>query len=245
MLASLKSDFSQDQNEKCVRLMNEKDAILVKYEKIKKNFKELESSSSRTISQLEIEKSSLNEKVTALESKNLETEVRLNSGVKNLKMQLEQLKESNDIDKKSLTSEIEKYRSLNLQIESEKSELMTNYEKDRVLWEGKFEFLNEQKDQAKGELDEAVKKFDVTLGHLKRAKNNQELEKEETLNDMMNSMKKKHSEQINTWQENHKRSVDKYEEKILRLEEELKKINDQLLLDNHGRMGKQVIFKNY
>lgn len=40
-------------------------------------------------------------------------------------------------------------------LDNEKHELNTSYERDKVLWEGKFSFLQQQKEQAKSDLIEA------------------------------------------------------------------------------------------
>lgn len=48
-------------------------------------------------------------------------------------------------------------------MEKEYSEIQSSYERDKALWEGKFNFLEQQKDQAKQDLQEATKKFEMTL----------------------------------------------------------------------------------
>lgn len=62
-------------------------------------------------------------------------------------MQILQIKESYSLEKKALLNETDKYKNLNLQLEQDKNELITNYEKDKALWEGKFHFFEQQKDQ--------------------------------------------------------------------------------------------------
>lgn len=37
-------------------------------------------------------------------------------------------------------------------MEEERDSLLSNYEKDKILWEGKFDFLTQQKEQAKADL---------------------------------------------------------------------------------------------
>jgi len=45
------------------------------------------------------------------------------------------------VEKKCLLAELEKLKSQNVQLDNEKHELNTLYERDKVLWEGKFSFL--------------------------------------------------------------------------------------------------------
>jgi hypothetical protein len=58
-------------------------------------------------------------------------------------------------------------------LEQEKSETNATYEREKALWEGKFHFLEQQKEQAKQDLVDALKKFEMTLMHLQRARNNE------------------------------------------------------------------------
>jgi hypothetical protein len=58
-------------------------------------------------------------------------------------------KESQFTERKPLQSEIEKLKTLMMQVDNDRSELQANYDRDSVLWEGKVKFLEEQRDQAK------------------------------------------------------------------------------------------------
>lgn len=60
------------------------------------------------------------------------------------------------------------------------------------LFIGKFTFLEGQKEQAKQDLVDALKKFELTLQHLKRARNNEKDEQETNLNELLMSMEKKY-----------------------------------------------------
>lgn len=73
-------------------------------------------------------------------------------------------------EKRQLQQELEKFKQLNLTLEQEKSEIYTSYERDKALWEGKFQFLEQQKEQAKQDLVDALKKFELTLMHLQQAR---------------------------------------------------------------------------
>ena len=93
--------------------------------------------------------------------------------------------------------DLEKYRALCLQFESEKNEITALYEKDRVLWEARFNFLEQQKEQAKNDLNEAMKKFEATLENLQKARNNEKNQNENTLTDILLGVEKKYQSQIN------------------------------------------------
>ncbi len=52
-------------------------------------------------------------------------------------------------ERKQILQELEKYKNFNLQLEQDKNEILTIYDRDKALWEGKFNFLDQQKEQAK------------------------------------------------------------------------------------------------
>jgi len=68
----------------------------------------------------------------------------------------------------TLRTEVEKYKKLYFEIEQTLSETTNNYDRDKTLWEGKYNFLVQQKQQAKQTLQEAQKKFEQTLQHLQK-----------------------------------------------------------------------------
>ena len=102
------------------------------------------------------------------------------------------MRESASNEKRSLLIEIEHQRNSNIQLEGEKNELLTNYERDKVLWDGKFNFLEQQKEQAKQDLQESMRKFEQTLQHLQKARNNEKSHQEESVTEMLVSIEKKY-----------------------------------------------------
>jgi len=48
-------------------------------------------------------------------------------------------------------------------LERELSDLQCAYDRDKALWEGKCQFLEQQKDTYKRDLIESQKKFEITL----------------------------------------------------------------------------------
>lgn len=99
--------------------------------------------------------------------------------------------------RKPLLIDLEKYKALCLKYESEKNDLMALYDKDRALWEAKFTFLDQQREQAKIDLNEAMKKFESTLENLQKARSNEKNMNDSTITDMLLSLEKKYQTQIN------------------------------------------------
>lgn len=59
-------------------------------------------------------------------------------------------------------------------MEELKSEVEINYEKDRVLWANKLQFVETQRDQAKLDLAEALKKFETAMNHMSKNRPSEE-----------------------------------------------------------------------
>ncbi|EAS03779.1 amine-terminal domain guanylate-binding protein (macronuclear) [Tetrahymena thermophila SB210] len=240
-LKILKQEMNQELNEKTDKLQQQRDQMEEKYEKVKKTLKEIEATYNKQLSQIEKEKAIYQEKLANIESKKSELDMKYQAENQNYVMQILQLKEQYSLEKKTLLNEADKYKQFNLQLEQDKNELITNYERDKALWEGKFAFLEQQKEQAKQDLADALKKFEMTLMHLQKARSNEKDEHENNLNELLISMEKKYQNQINELNENNQRSVQDYEDKIRRLNKEIKQLKENMLVEKHGKLGNQML----
>lgn len=54
-------------------------------------------------------------------------------------------------------------------MERQHADLNSEFEKEKALWEGKFEFLEKQKDQAKKDNEEALRQFQQTVDQLQKS----------------------------------------------------------------------------
>ena len=54
-------------------------------------------------------------------------------------------------------------------MERQHADLQSELEKEKALWEGKFEFLEKQKDQAKKDNEEHLKNFQTTVEQLQKS----------------------------------------------------------------------------
>ncbi|CAD8091386.1 unnamed protein product [Paramecium sonneborni] len=236
-----KNEYSVELEQKLERAQEEKTAIETKYEKIKKQLKEAEYQYNKQASTLEREKAILTEKLGHLETRRSELESKLKDETATIAQQQASMREQIAQEKKQLIQELEKYKQLNLQLEQDKSEIYTSYERDKALWEGKFQFLEQQKEQAKQDLVDALKKFEMTLMHLQRARSNEKDEQENNLNELLLSVERKYQAQIEEANQTHQRIVQDYEDKIRRLQKEVKTHKDKILIDQHGKIGNQLL----
>ena len=77
--------------------------------------------------------------------------------------------------------------------------------------------------------------------HLQRARNNEKDEQESNLNELLISVERKYQAQIEEANQTHSRVVQDYEDKIRRVQKELKQQKDKLLIDQHGKLGNQLL----
>lgn len=155
-------------------------------------------------------------------------------------MHISTSRESQEKDRKPLMVDLEKYRALCMQLELDKAEILAIYDKDRALWEGKFRFLEQQKEQSKLDLTDALKKFEITLQHLQKARSNDPHE-HGNITDMLLTIEKKYQSQMAENAEAQNRIMQELEDKNKRLEKELKNLKEKLILDTHGKLGSQTI----
>jgi len=59
------------------------------------------------------------------------------------------------MDKAGMQDELEKWKADFAELERNLTDTLNSYDRDRALWQGKFSFLEEQKNQHKKDLDEA------------------------------------------------------------------------------------------
>lgn len=197
----------------------------------------------KQISQLGKEKALLQEKVNTLELRLSDSEQRLNSDNSNFSTQIAQLKENFNAEKKLLVTVNDKYKAQYLDLEQQLSDVSSNYEKDKALWKGKFHFLEQQREQAKIDLADAQKKFELTLQQLQKIKQNDKQESDNAQNALMSSMERRYQNQIQELTEVHRQKVLELEERNKKLETDLKGANDKLLVDMTGKMGGQAFLE--
>ena len=109
----------------------------------------------KTLQALEREKAVLLEKTQNMETKMEESERLHEEETSRLKEQLQGVSSGVMKDRQALVEEADKLKKQILELEKENSEINSNYDRDKVLWEGKCSFLEQQKEQAKKDMQEA------------------------------------------------------------------------------------------
>lgn len=82
-------------------------------------------------------------------------------------------------------------------------ETINNYDKDKALWEGRFAFLEQQRDQSKRDLEEASQKFETTINQLQKVQTDSKHKIDTSHNNMMQQMQQQLSQRLKEAQESH------------------------------------------
>ncbi|KRX05422.1 P-loop containing nucleoside triphosphate hydrolase [Pseudocohnilembus persalinus] len=240
-IKSQKSEWQSELGEKLGRIQEEKQQLEAKYDALKKNNKEGEMSQGKKISALEKEKAIIQEKLSHTTQKLQDLEQKSEENIQNLTKQLNILKSQQDGEKSVYGQELEALKKQISSLEAEKHELQSGLERDQLLWEGKFQFLQQQKDQAKNDLAEVRKNFELTLQKLKEARSNDQSDHQANVQDMLNQIEKKYQSQIQSMTERNSQEQNELNGKIKKLEKELKTYEDKNLLDSHSKNTSEIL----
>ena len=70
-----------------------------------------------------------------------------------------------------IREQVEHWKSQYYDMERQHADIQSELEKEKALWEGKFDFLEKQKDQAKKDNEDALKQFQQTVDQLQKSQN--------------------------------------------------------------------------
>ena len=226
------SETGQEINELVEKLKTQKKQAEEKLEQKKKQLKETQNKSYKQITSLEKEKAVLQEKVTFLEQKKTEIEERMNAEIKNLHSQLTNRSDSpygnNPAKEEELKDKITK-------LERELADCNAAYDRDKVLWENKFNFLTQQRDAARSDLNESQKKFELALERLQKRGSYDKTKVESATANLLQSVENRYSNQIKDMQSNYQSTIEELTKKNKYLEKELKQLREQTELDKKTR----------
>eukprot|EP01022_Parablepharisma_sp_SALTPOND_P026536 TRINITY_DN64349_c3_g1_i1.p1 TRINITY_DN64349_c3_g1~~TRINITY_DN64349_c3_g1_i1.p1 ORF type:complete len:1293 (-),score=318.68 TRINITY_DN64349_c3_g1_i1:5706-9584(-) len=238
-LQTQKTEFTTQFKELAEKSKSEKEVTEQKYEQKRKALKELEVSVAKQTAKLEREKAIILEKCSVAEAKKQELEKTHSEEVAVLQEQLAQLKEALKSDKNGSALECEKLRKHQTDLEKELLEVQTNYEKDKGLWLGKFQFLEQQRDQYKADLTEAQKKFEATLEELHKREAAEKERYETAKSSALASLEQKTKDQIKELNETHQQRCQELLTKNKQLEKEVRQLSERAQLDYKGKIAEQ------
>jgi len=184
----------------------------------KKEFRDSENQKTKTISMMEKERAVLNEKMTNFEIKKLEIIESFEKEKESLLSSISALKEKTSKDLLSITQENNNLKQKLDSLTESHSELSSIHDRDKLLWEEKFKFLDSQKEQYKKELSTEKKKFEECLESYQDKGNKDRNNLNQTTNSLISNMEQRHQTQIKELSESNQKVQGEMQAKIKELE---------------------------
>jgi chromosome segregation ATPase len=229
--------------DKLLNQQKEEKALLEeKYETKRKALKESETKYQRKIGEIEKELALISEKLSNSEAEYSKLDRKQANEIESLVNQINTLKDAHVQDKKGLVAELENHKKRVYDLELENAEIISNYEKDKALWEGKLKFLESQRDQYKEDTAEIQRNFETMLESFRKYKTHDKEETVSSQNVMIATIEQKYNSQIYEINESHKNAINELGEKIQRLERDNKTLQDRL--QNEGSSKSSSLIKS-
>jgi chromosome segregation ATPase len=234
---ALRQETSAENNDRINKLELENERLSERYETKRKAAKDLENELNKFRAEKDRESIILEQKVNSLESCNKKMLDKHTN-------EFGQLKEEYVTKNNSLELEIQVFDRENtdlktriLDAERDISEITSNYERDKALWEDKFDFLENQKQQAKHDLQDAHRKFEMTVEQLRRKDNSERGKTESAQMLLISSIEKKYKDQIKDMTDSHTQIVQDLSMKLKKLEKEYRDLKERYELETRGNVS--------
>jgi len=227
-LFKLRSEVERDMNDKFERLKKEKEDLEAKLIQKKKELKDVEQTLIKQNSLIEKEKQSLIDKLNTIEEEKKETIEAYEKEITQLKNNLSSIKQESTSakDESNINKENLKKKIAGLEIDLQ--EKTSNYEKELILWDGKYKFVEQQRDNLKKELNDTQKRFEQLLENIQK-KGSLEKEKLETQQQaFVAQLEQKYQNQIKEIQDTYLKSIAEITNSNKELDKEVKSLNLQL-----------------
>jgi hypothetical protein len=155
---------------------------------------------------------------------------------------IEEIEQMHDEKMQSFEEELDIYETDNNDLkmrlqENERDflELSSNYDRDKALWEDKFEFLDNQKAQAKRDLQDAHQKFEMTVEQLQRKDSSERGKTESAQMLLINSIEKKYKDQIKDMNDSNASQLHDMSLRYKQLEKEYKELKEKYEIETRGK----------
>lgn len=162
-LRSEREELIRDSQDKVTRVTAEKESVEAKYDLKRKALKDNEATLARLTAQYDRERAVLTEKCSSLEAQVKDSTKAFEADILRLKEANEQLTLALNGDKAYIQEELEKQKRENAELDRKNQDLANTYDREQALWEGKFKFLEQQRDTAKKDYEDAMKNFQATI----------------------------------------------------------------------------------
>jgi Guanylate-binding protein, N-terminal domain/Guanylate-binding protein, C-terminal domain len=239
-LESIREDSSIFMNFNLKTLEKEKQILEKKLDEKKKAFKALESLTSKEIAGMERERAVLEEKLSYCDRKRTKIEQYYQEMVNSLQIQL-----SNKPNNTFITpnSELEGLKLQISKLERDISAKQTTYDRDKSLWENKFNFLVQQRDYSRKELLSAQEKFDQIIEELKKKHSIDREKQENSSNSLISSLENRYNTQMNEMQLRYEQTIKEMRDKNRQNEKSIQNITEELENEKRERSNLALSFE--
>lgn len=119
------------------------------------------------------------------------------------------------------------------------SDIQTEFEKDKALWAGKFDFLEKQKEQYKKDNEDQQALFQQTVDQLQRDSKDTKMKHEHNHKSIMAQLEAKYKKELNEINEQMHNQGDKHQQHINKLERDNKNLNEKLEVSSKSMITEQ------
>lgn len=233
MVEFFRAELAEEAQAQVERITSEKELWENKYEQKRKALKEYEQAYTRTTADLERKVAALQQQLERLEAERRQREEQHSEQVSLLQEQLQTLDSSAGaafyFGSAAHAEDVLKLRAQAQDAERELSDLQCAYDRDKALWEGKCQFLEQQKETYKRDLLESQRKFEVTLEQLQKRGSLDKDKQESSQKALMAVLDSKYQARIRDLMDSHTVVVNESVAKARRLEAEVKALTERLL----------------
>ena len=230
-VTSLKEERTRENTDLTERLALEKGTLERKLGQKRKELKETEENYLRQVTALEKERAVANERVGALEARIADMEIRHSQELSQQRFDLHSSK--SHPSSSLLHPELEQIQSRLSEAEKALTDKVSAYDRDKTLWENKFNFLMGQRDSARTELANAQRRFEQNLEEVRKLAISDK-EKGSSGHRLVEA-EAKYAAQVREIQENLGAKIQEANDKGRNLERELRLLREELELERREK----------
>lgn len=236
----MRSDVEKDMKEKFERLQKEKDEVEARLFQKKKEIKDIEQTFIKQNNLIEKEKAVLNEKLISLEEKKKEMQENYEKELSNVSSNLNINQKDILKERQELSNQIDTLKTKLNKVEIEAMEKNTELEKNKILYDGKYKFIEQQKETLKKDLADSQKRFEVMLDSIQKKASSDKDKMENTHRTTVSNMEQKYMTQIKEMQETHQKLYSELLASNKELDRQVKSLNMQFEIKNKNNDQKSL-----
>ncbi|CAG9321625.1 unnamed protein product [Blepharisma stoltei] len=224
------------------RLSKDNENLQKKFDEKKRAFKQLSSSSTKQIALYEKEIAVLEEKLQHSDRKRAEIEKYYQDSLMTVKAHSQSPEKVSPVFQ-ATNPEVESLRMQISKLDRELQARQTAYDRDKSLWENKFNFLLQQRDHARKELAAAQDKFDLIVDELKKKSAAEREKLESSTTNLLSTMESKYSSQAVELQNRYEQTIKDMRDKNRESERKLQEMIEELENEKRERSCTVVSFE--